>query len=67
MAAGNVWIVAGNDRCPRAREVLEHVEGGVHPLEVVHHREGSFELELLVEVNGIGREHDAFRPRPRPP
>ena len=47
-----------HDRPARPGELVDDVVGRVHSLEVAHDRERPVKLELFVEMDGIGGEHD---------
>ena len=57
-APGDLRVVARDDLGARPRELLEHVICRIHLREVSYHGERPVELEFLVEVHRVGREHD---------
>src|SRR4029079_1418183 len=58
IAQGDVRVMARNDLGTRPRELLQEVVCRVHLHEVTYHGKGSVELELVVEVRRVRREHD---------
>src|SRR5262249_37869187 len=62
-AIGYLRIVAGHDQLRRAGETVDRVEGREHLGQARDDLHGLPRLDVVIEVRGVGREHDGAAPR----